>query len=431
MWYKKTVNEIFDEFKTSKKGLSNIDADERLKIQGKNILSKKDEITIFKVILAQLNNPIIYILFVSIVLSITIGEYLDALFIVFVIILDGIVGTYQEWRAVNSAALLENSLKLKVQVIRSGKEIEIDSENLVTGDLVVLESGDKIGADLRIVESYNLAVNESILTGESTSQEKNNKVLNNELIINDQTNMLFAGTSIMGGRAKAVVVATKENTQFGKIAITVMNTKSEKSPLVLRMEKFTSDIGRVIVFISLFLVIVLFYKGYAPRELFFIVVALSISAIPEGLPVSMTMCLSIASHKMLKKNVLVKKLNAVESLGSCTVIASDKTGTLTLNQQTAKIIMFPNGKIHQISGSGYNDRGKIKQENKFTAEISKLGFINNEAKLEKEGANWVSRGDSIDIAFKALGYKSGIKEEKEIDFMIPYESEKKIFCSIL
>ncbi len=425
MWYRKSIEEVYDHFKTSKQGLSSIDASERLKVQGKNVLPKSNEITLFKVILDQFNNPIIYILLVAIVLSLILGEYVDAIFIIVVILLDVFLGTHQEWRAVNSASLLEESLKLKVNVIRDGKEIEIDSEDLVTGDLVVLDSGDKIAADLRIVESYNLATDESALTGESSPEEKDNKALLKEIIISDQTNMLFAGTSVMRGRAKAVVVATKDQTEFGKIASTVINSAQEKSPLVLRMEKFTKDIGRMIILISLVLVGVLFYKGMAPREVFFIVVALSVSAIPEGLPVAMTMCLTIASNKMLKKNVLVKKLNSVESLGSCTVIASDKTGTLTLNEQTAKVIMFPDGVKHEITGIGYNDNGKVKKENNKTKEISKLGFINNEAVLEKEDGSWVSHGDSIDIAFKALGYKSGIKEMPEITYMFPYESEKK------
>ncbi len=425
MWYRKSTEEVFDYFKTSYDGLSSIDASERLKVQGKNVLPKSSEVTLFKVVLDQFNNPIVYILLIAIILSLILGEYVDAIFIIGVILLDVILGTYQEWRAVNSASLLEETLKLKVNVIRDGKEIEIDSEDLVTGDLVVLDSGDKIAADLRIVESYNLATDESSLTGESNAEEKNNKVLLKETIISDQTNMLFAGTSVMRGRAKAVVVATKEETEFGKIATTVINSEQEKSPLVLRMEKFTKDIGRMIILISLILVAILFYKGMAPREVFFIVVALAVSAIPEGLPVALTMCLTIASNKMMKKNVLVKKLNSVESLGSCTVIASDKTGTLTLNEQTAKIIMFPDGVQHEITGIGYNNQGKIKGENAKTIELSKLGFINNEALLEKANGSWLFHGDSIDIAFKALGYKSGIKETPEINYMFPYESEKK------
>ncbi len=425
MWYKKTIDQIFDEFKTSKMGLSEIDAQERLKVQGKNVLPKAKEVTLFQLIIDQMTDPIIIILFISIALSLIIGEFTDAIFIFLVILIDVVLGTYQEWKAVNNAAFLETTLKDDVKVIRDGKEEIIPSEDLVTGDLVILESGDKITADLRLIETYNLAIDESVLTGESVAQEKDNKIIKEDRVINDQINMAFSGTSVTRGRAKGIVVLTREFTEIGKIAHTVVNAKGEKSPLILRMEKFTSDISRMIVLISLALVVILFYSGYAPKEIFFVTIALVISAIPEGLPVEMTMCLSIASNKMLKRNVLVKKLNSVESLGSCTVIASDKTGTLTLNEQTAKIIMFPDGKSHEITGRGYNGDGEVVKSNELTKEISFLGYINNEAMLAFDDGEWHSHGDSIDIAFKALGYKSKIETDIELGYMIPYESEKK------
>lgn len=425
MWYKKSVEEIFDDFKTSKNGLSEIDAQERLKMQGKNVLPKSKESTLFQVILDQMTDPIIIILIIAIVLSLLIGEFTDAIFIVLVIMIDVVLGTYQEWKAVNNASLLETTIKDDIKVIRDGEEVIIPSEDLVTGDLVLLETGDKITADLRLIETYNLAIDESILTGESIAQEKNSKIIKNEVVINDQINMAFAGTSVTRGRAKGIVVSTREYTEFGKIAHTVVQSKGEKSPLILRMEKFTSDISRVIVIVSVLLVVILFYSGYAPKEIFFVTIALAISAIPEGLPVAMTMCLTIASNKMLKRNVLVKKLNSVESLGSCTVIASDKTGTLTLNEQTAKIIMFPDGKTHEVTGHGYNGEGKVIKSNELTKEISYLGFINNESMLAFDEDHWHSHGDSIDIAFKALGYKSQVETETEINYIIPYESEKK------
>lgn len=425
MWYKKTVQEVFNEFSTSGKGLTDVDANERLKIQGKNVLPKGETETLFKLFVSQFIDPIIIILIVTIALSMIIGEYLDAFFITLVILLDAFLGTFQEWRAVNNAALLQNMLKDQVKVIRSGVEKIIDSEELVTGDVVVLESGEKITADLRIIEAYNLTIDEASLTGESIATEKQVKEIVENTVINNQNNMVFAGTSVVRGRGMGVVVASKEYTEFGKIADKVINAKSEKSPLVLRMDKFTKDISKITVFISLALVIVLYFKGYAPRELFFVVVALAISAIPEGLHLAMTMCLTIASNKMMKKNVLVKKLNSVESLGSCTIIASDKTGTLTFNEQTAKIIMLPNKTKHSITGSGYNADGKVLKENVQTKEISFLGFINNESFLEKDDKEWIHHGDSIDVAFKALGYKSKIKLKTKIIFHIPYESENK------
>lgn len=425
MWYKRTSDEVYEEFKTSINGLSEVDAAERLKIQGKNVLPKNKEITIWNVIFEQFANPIVIILLIAIVMSAFIGEFIDAVFIIFVILIDVVLGTIQEWKAVNSAALLESALSVKTKVIRSGKEMEIDSSLLVTGDIVLLESGDKVTADMRIVYSNNLTIDESILTGESIANEKSVNKINHDCVINDQANMAFAGTSVIRGRGKCVVVSTKDHTEFGKIAATVINTKNEKSPLVVRMEKFTHDISRLIILICLLLIMILFFKGYAPREVFFIAVALSVSAIPEGLPVSMTMCLTIASGKMLKRNVLVKKLNSVESLGSCTIIASDKTGTLTLNEQTAKLILFPSGKSHNVLGSGYNDNGKISNMNAQVKELCYLGYINNESKLEKIENNWKYHGDSIDVAFKALAYKAGITEGKNIISNIPYESENK------
>ncbi len=425
MWYKKNVEEIFNEFKTSAKGLTEIDASERLKVQGKNILPQGEKLTLFKLFFSQFINPIILILAITIFLSIAIGEYLDAFFITLVILLDATLGTVQEWKAVNNAALLQDMLKDHVKVIRNGIEMIVESENIVTGDLVVLESGDKITADLRLIETNNLTIDESALTGESIASEKDDKALLNETIINNQANMAFAGTLVVRGRGLGIVVSSKENTEFGKIADKVINTKSEKTPLVLRMDKFTKQISKLTVMIALVLVIVLYYKGYAPKELFFVVVALAVSAIPEGLHVAMTMCLTIASNKMMKRNVLVKKLNSVESLGSCTIIASDKTGTLTMNEQTAKIIMLPDNSKHEITGSGYNGDGIIKKENNQTKELSFLGFINNEGSLEQNNEEWFHHGDSIDVAFKALGYKSKININYELDYIIPYESENK------
>lgn len=425
MWYKKSVEEVMSEFRTNEEGLSFIDAGERFKVQGKNELPKTKQITIWHIILEQLTSPINIILFIAIILSLIIGEFIDSIFIIFVIFIDVVLGTIQEWKAVNSASLLNDTILVKHKVIREGDILEIDSVNLVTGDIVLLESGDKVAADMRLFEVNNLTVDEAILTGESITTEKNIETINHKCVINDQKNMVFTGTSIIRGRAKAIVVATKDNTEFGKIAKTVINDKHEKTPLVLRMEKFTSDISRIIIVVSIVLIIALLLRGEPIQEVLFIAIALSISAIPEGLPVVMTMCLTIASNKMLKRNVLVKRLNSVESLGSCTVIASDKTGTLTLNEQTAKVILFPNNKEHKITGIGYNSNGTISNLNDNVREIAYLGFINNEANLELNNNKWEHFGDSIDIAFKAMAYKAEVNEVPNVIDIIPYESDNK------
>ena len=281
---------------------------------------------------------------------------------------------------------------------------------------------------MRIIESVNLTVDEAFLTGESIAANKNNELLNKDVNIADQTNMLFAGSTILTGRAKAIVTNIGENTELGKIANKVIKTDSSKTPLVLRMEKFTKQIAIVITIFAIILSFILYLKGYTTREIFFVVVALSVSAIPEGLPVSLTIALSIATNRMAKRNVIVRKLNAVEALGSCTVIASDKTGTLTLNEQTVKSIVLADGTKYEVSGTGYNNEGKVKnyENNSFFNSLAQYISINNDGSLYKEENNWKYNGDAMDVALLALTEKLNYKKEQiEVLNSIPYESENK------
>lgn len=310
-WNEIEVEKIIKELESNKNGLSNEEANIKLKRYGKNILPKKKKDNIFKIFINQFINPMTIILFITVILSLIIGENLDAIFVSFVIMLDLIMGTYQEWKAESSANSLKKLIKVESKVLRDNIEVSIDSTNIVIGDIVLLESGDIVSADIRLINTYNLLVDESILTGESISIYKNNLV-NKENSLT-KSNMVYAGTTILSGRALGIVVATSINTEVGKIAKSVMITKKEKSPLTIRVEKFTKDISFIIVIISIIVTIILFFKGYVAKDIFFLVVALSISAIPEGLSIALTLTLSIASSKMAKKNVIVKKLNAVES----------------------------------------------------------------------------------------------------------------------
>ena len=424
------ISKIYEKLETNIDGLTTKEANLRIKKYGKNVLPKGKQDTLFKIFVRQFLNPMTIILFVAAFLSLIIGEYLDAIFVFFVIILDLLLGTFQEWKAENSANLLKNLIKEQTKVRRDGIEVKIDSEDIVLGDIVLLESGDKISSDIRLINNYNLLVDESVLTGESIGVYKNNLV-NREKAVT-KSNMVYAGTTVLSGRALGVVVATSVDTEVGQIAKSVLLAKKEKSPLTIRVEKFTKDISLIILVLGVILTIILFIKDYPVQDIFFLVVALSISAIPEGLPIALTLTLSVASNKMGKKNVIVKKLNAVESLGSCTLIATDKTGTLTLNEQTAKIIVLPNDKEYEVIGSGYNGEGRVSiNDNKDEENIKKLsllGVLNNEASLTYKDNKWHHFGDSIDVAFLSLGYKTGVYQEKEkyqrLDF-IPYESENK------
>ena len=242
--------------------------------------------------------------------------------------------------------------------------------------------------------------------------------------------MAYAGTSVLSGRGVGIVTATGLNTELGEIAQKVNTTKDTKSPLTIRMEKFSKQITFLVVAIAIIITVVLYSKGTSGSEIFLSVIALSVSAMPEGLPLALTMALTIGSNRMSKNNVIVKKLNSVESLGSCTVIATDKTGTLTVNEQTAKKIVLPDNSIFDIEGTGYNDKGKIIPLENANIEdakyISKLGVLNNEASLKKVKDDYEYFGDSIDIAFLALGQKSQINiDDIEITNRINYESENK------
>jgi len=424
MYYNKDIEQIEKELNTSIEGLTSAQAQERLIKYGKNTLPKKKKESVIEIFFSEFKDPIVLLLLFTVIASFAANEIIDGFSILFIILIDVIMGTYQENKANNTAEALENLVKVKTKVIRNGKIIKIDSEDLTIGDYVVLESGDKISADMRIVEAHNFMVDESILTGESLQVEKNENIINKKNIsINEQSNMLFAGTNVVTGRAKAIVVATSLDTEIGKIADSINNTVDEKSPLTIRVEKFSKQISMLVIFIAIIITILLVSKGVPYNEIFLSVIALAVSAMPEGLPLALTMALTIASNKMAKKNVIVRKLNSVEALGSCTVIASDKTGTLTVNEQTAKKILLPNNFEYNISGTGYELVGEVTGENlDYARELATYGVLNNEASINGNKP----LGDSIDIAFLVLGKKLNVDTHdiKIID-MIPYESENK------
>ena len=319
---------VLKELKTSLNGLTEREAKHRLKEYGLNELPKEKQKTIFEVFLSSINDPIIYVLLVAAVLSFIVGEALDGFAILFIILVDAVVSTIQEVKAEKNSEALKNLIKVKVKVVRENKHYEIDSSYLVPGDIIVIEPGTKVSSDARIINCNNLTIDESVITGESIGVAKSSEA--SSLSDDSKKCMIYAGTSVLTGRAIAVVTATGIDTEVGKIAEKVTTTEESKSPLTIRMEKFSKQITLLIVGISIIIGCVLIYKQYHFMDIFLAVVALAVSAMPEGLPLSLTLALTIGSNKMGKRNVIVKKLNSVESLGSCTVIASDKTGTLTV-----------------------------------------------------------------------------------------------------
>ena len=423
-YYEKDIKDIETELKTTNSGLSSTEASTRRRKYGPNTLPKKKKDSIIKIFFHEFADPIVLLLVVAIIVSLIVGEIIDAIAILLIVLADAIIGTYQENKANNTADALSKLVKDEAHVIRDGKECSISVEQLTIGDLVLLESGDKIGADMRIIEAHNFTVDESILTGESVQVSKTiNPIAKKNVSISDQTNMAFSGTTVVTGRAKAYVTEIGLDTELGKIADSLATTEDEKSPLTIRVEKFSKQISIMVLMVAIAIAILLIAKHTPGHEILLTVIAFAVSAMPEGLPLALTMALTIAANKMSKKNVIVRKLNAAESLGSCTVIASDKTGTLTVNQQTAKCILLPNGEEYQISGTGYERKGKvIGNVMRYAEEIGLYGALNNEADISGK----TPIGDSIDIAFLVMAEKLGVKTHGiKILEQIPYESENK------
>jgi len=446
-WHAYKLEELYAQLSTSREGLTTDEWKKRMEEYGENKLPQGGKIKLWRIIMHQLLNPLIFVLVAAAIASFAIGDGSDSIFIFLVIFINSALGTYQEYNAEKSASSLQSFIKIKAIVLRDGKEREIDAKQLVPGDIILLESGIKVPADMRLMEASQLEIDESFLTGESIAAKKNTAILKESSGVAERTNMAFAGSTVMTGRGLGVVVSTGILTQVGQIAQNVSEGESAKPPLILRMEKFTRQISMYIIGISVVLAVILHFQGMELTSIFFFVVALAVSAIPEGLPVALTVALSIATKRMAKRNVIVRKLTSVESLGSCTVIASDKTGTLTVNEQTAKKIILADGSRYSISGEGYNGKGKITDDSNPEEPITltegsnletlmNISVLANESNLYEAENSWSHHGDAMDVALLGMGFKAGINlEEKrkasKIVGKIPYESENKYSAAFL
>ena len=443
-WHVISEELAYQKLQTTVDGIKRSEVVERQQEFGRNTLPARVPPTLFEIILHQFKSPLIYILLVAAAIALLTGDIKDAVFILAVIVLNATIGTVQEWRAEQSAHALQQLIKAQARVRRDGQQILVDAEDLVPGDVILLESGDKVSADLRLVQVNNLAIDESFLTGESLAAEKKLIILEREAPVSDRANMAYAGSTVISGGGVGLVTATGKYTEVGKIARTVAEEEGAKPPLVLRMEKFSKQISFIVLGFASILGIVSFGRGMPFNEVLFLVIAMAVSAIPEGLPVAMTVALSLSTGRMAKRNVIVRKLTAVESLGSCTVIASDKTGTLTVNQQTVRAIVFPGGRRIQVQGQGYNDEGKIINESGGEPDgetrnrlqnLARDAIFCNEAVLDKNEGVWSHSGDAMDVALLAFGYKLGLnpnslRKQYPKRAEIPFESEKRYAATL-
>ena len=429
---------------SSAHGLNRGEAAARLDRYGRNTIPQARVPGIGAVFLRQFASPLIYVLLAAALLSLVIREWSDAGFISVVLLINAIIGTIQEYSAQRAAAALQQLVSSRCRVLREGDTCEIDTQELVPGDIVLLESGDKVPADLRLLASHDMEVDESLLTGESMPVQKDgNTVLAAEIAMGDQVNMLFTGTLVGRGRARGVVVATALDTVLGRIAADVLFKPSPRAPLQVRMDRFTHRVAIFVGIAALTMFAVAVMRGTPLGEMFLLAVALAVSVIPEGLPVALTVALAIGMRRMSRRNVIVRRLLAVEALGSCTLIATDKTGTLTVNQLTARSIAFPDRDVWEISGEGIVPDGSIltprgtptAAEAALLERLCQVAVLTNEGFLGRTDSGWSHHGDAVDVAFLAMAHKAGVVREEMVNTYpeiacIPYESERLFSASL-
>lgn len=436
--------ELYKELNSSERGLDKQEAKLRLERYGANVLPIKKVPSVIHLFFHQFLNPLIYILLVAAVVTIILGDFTDAIFIGIVLLVNAIIGSVQEFGAEKSAQALRHMSASLCAVERSGHIFEINAEVLVPGDIVLLESGRKVPADLRLVSSHQLIIDESLLTGESLAVNKDaNLLLPKDIVLADRKNMAYTGSLVIKGRARGIVTSTGMKTELGKIADSLFTGESAKPPLLIRMEKFTRNIAVVLILVSFAMAFILLARGQSWHEVLMFSVALSVSAIPEGLPVAMTIALAIASRKMAKRNVIVRRLPAVEALGSCSFIATDKTGTLTVNQQTIQKVVFSQLPPVIIEGSGIELSGEAiydkavdqKLQSDMLSSLTLAGVLCNEAYLTDEKGELAPQGDTVDLAFLVLAHKkhmdpTGIRNQYKLIDQISYEPENQYAASL-
>ncbi len=437
-WQEIDTQKVMRTLGSSRKGLSDEEAVSRLKKYGANEIKGGKKIKPVDIFFRQFKNFLVIILIIASIFSVFIGEVVDSAVILLIVVLNAVFGFFQEFKAEKSMEALKNLAPQKSTVVRDGKKMEINSKTLVPGDIVILEQGDKVPTDIRLLEVSELKIDESAMTGESVPVKKTVASCKTATLA-DMKCIAFMGTVVAYGRATGVVVETGMSTEVGKIAHTVHTAPVESTPLQKALEKFGKNLGTIILIICTFVVLTGFLRGSEPAFIIIMGVALAVAAIPEGLPAVITITLAIGMQRMAKKNAIIRKLQAVETLGSVNVICSDKTGTLTKNEMTIRKI-WTNYKIIDVMGQGYEPSGdflyngkKIGQDSNL-ATLMRVGALCTNAQL-KQDEKWSVAGDPTEGAIIVTAHKLGmekelLEQENPRKKEIPFSSERKMMSTI-
>ena len=442
-WHALKPEEALEELKVTVKGLTLEEAQKRLGTYGLNELKKEKGKSPIKLFLSQFTDVLMIILLIATGLSLAVGETIDALIILVIVIASAVLGFTQEYRSEKAVEALKKMTAPTAIVLRDGKENKIPANQLVPGDIILLYTGDKVPADARLLEAYNFKVDEAALTGESAPADKNTNTMPEETQLNDKHNMVFTGTIVVYGRAKALVISTGMQTEFGKIAQMVQAAPQEQTPLERRMAAVGKWIGILAIVVCIGVGTVGIVVEKRPIiDMILWAVSLAVAAVPEALPAIVTGALAIGMYRMAKVNTIVKRLPAVETLGSTSVICSDKTGTMTKGEMTVQRI-YVNDNALKVTGIGYNPEGEFQLDDKKIAPdeelktLLKIASLCNDSNLERDTQTekWVIKGDPTEgalivAAAKADIWKQDLEQQEPRIAEIPFSSERKRMTTI-
>lgn len=428
----RTASEVLASLRASPAGLTSADAEERRARYGANLLPEPRPSSVTKIYLGQFKSPLVYLLLIASGISLGAGEAVDAAFVFVVLQLNAAMGTFQEWRGMSRSRALQKMISVWALVLRDGSQRRCPAADVVPGDVMLLEPGMRVPADARLLEAQDLTVDESLLSGESAPVGKiANAEVPNDTPVADRVTMVYAGTTVLAGRATAVLTHTGLRTELGRIAGTLRETPELPPPLVQQMAALTRGIAVATVGLCVAVTLGEFLRGGALAEVLLFGVALAVSAVPEGLPIAITVALSVATGRMARRNVIVRHLAAVEGLGACTLIASDKTGTLTLNELTVRKVWLPELGDLTVQGSGYSLAGGVDLAS-ADAHARMKAFADaacqcGEAHIEQlPDGSLRHSGDTVDVAFLILARKvGGAVHRMARGERIPYEPARR------
>ena len=443
-WHQLTTDQTIASLKADiERGLDSAEVDRLIGLYGHNVLPERASQGPLVRFLLQFHQPLIYLLLVVGAITIVLQDWVDALVILGVVVINAIIGFLQEAKAIKAIDALFKSLETSAKVIRSGVRLTIPAHSLVPGDTVLLASGDRVPADLRLIKVRNLQTDESALTGESLPAEKQAEELAPETTLADRRNLAYCSTLVTYGTATGIVIATGKTTEIGKISELIANSHDLKTPLTTKIESFSRVLLYVVLALSAFTFVVGLLRGQPAVEMFKAAVALAVGAVPEGLPAAVTIVLAIGVNRMAGRNAIVRKLPAVETLGSTTVICSDKTGTLTQNTMTVREI-YAGGLRYQLTGEGFNPTGEVLLNGQPMSAIDlesplaqclQAGVLCNDSRLVGKEGKFTLHGNPTEGALLAAAGKlsprllESVNLRERID-AIPFESQHKYMATL-